>query len=246
LSIHESGQSEFAGLPNVEHVADSQRPFAAIMAAVSRFSVEAVQRTLDEADIPQPDETLGKIRLESNRETVTVTPIPLRGADGPVGILDRIMEQLDEGEGVALYHKTDRNPDSPYGWTLLSGFEIDEYEMPGAVEAIDPRHDQADYLARYKVLEIIRNSTFPPEKPSGMFARATRKVVDYLTGADLDSVPAHGIFAYAVDPQYIHSPVALIFKDEEKHEPAVEPTYSATGQDKVVWPKPDAVPDSAA
>ncbi len=163
-------QQEFIGYPDrCRHIEDAERPLAALVASISDLSVEALQHSLEAGGIPEPDKKLRKMRFEGRDETVIFEPVRLAGAMGINGIFDRIKDQFIEGDAVALYHTTGQTEGSPYTWTLLLGYMLDD-DAEGAVQAMDPRSEHATWNAPHKMREIIRNST--AEGTQGIYAFA--------------------------------------------------------------------------
>lgn len=183
---------EIAGYPNVKlrHVEDPDRPFAAMVSAVSGFSIEAVQRCLDEAGLPHPNgETgtagaIGKARFEGRSETVTIRPIRLIGVKGPEGIIARVNDEFASGNAVAIWHKSDRDKGAPYTWALLVGSTPDA-DGGDAVQVMNPNRDHMGYYDPQKVLGIVESST--AEGARGIYAYAVNTEASPALGTTPES-----------------------------------------------------------
>jgi hypothetical protein len=175
---------EFVGYKDVQHVANPELPFAAIVSAVSGLSVSAIHKTLVAAGVSEENGKTGplnKTKLEGKNSAVSIKPIKLMGAKGPEGVLERIEEQFKSDKAVALLHKSNSNSeDDSYHWTLFTGYTLHDGEK-GAIHTIDPALERATYLGRHMIRGMIKRS-MPPA----------------VDDKDFSAETSVGVFAYAL------------------------------------------------
>jgi hypothetical protein len=223
--------AEFVGFTDVRHVQqpeDSELCFPALMSAVSEADLAEAHAALQAAELSGADGSTGlfmsEVRLELADTEASIEPIDL--PVDPDEALRSMDDQFKTGRAVLLMYKKypgkPENPDNPdYHWIMLTGYAAgDEQHAPKEpIQVIDPLREETARLSRTVIKGLIIQSNDYENGGQGAYAY----------GLSTDSGPSH-------EPP---RPLTIVPAYDREPEP-IEGTYSATGQDKVVWPQPGA------